>query len=165
MISYPILESFVDFAEKKAKDIGKLRNSITKGDGNVAGIIGELIALKALNLTSSNWKSDVSYDYDIIDNDGLKWDVKTKRRTVQPKPYHNCSVADYNTSQKCDRYLFVSLLNLEEGFVLGWITPKEFYDKSIFYKKGEVDPTSPPHKIFKFTADCYNLENKYLNKL
>lgn len=109
-----ITNTLIDYATLQSKRIGALNNSITNGDGNVAGCIGEILALKALKLNSSNLKSSSSYDYDILDDQNISWDVKTKRRTVKPRPYHNCTVADYNTKQKCDRYLFVSLYNLEE---------------------------------------------------
>lgn len=160
-----ITKELIKYAEKKSKDMGTLNNSITTGKGNIAGFIGEMIVLKKLKLGSDNLKSSISYDYDIIDNDGIKWDVKTKRRTVKPSPHYNCSVADFNTKQKCDRYIFTSLYNLEEGFILGWISKEDFYKKAKFYKKGEVDPQSPPNKLFKFTADCYNLEARHLNPL
>jgi hypothetical protein len=158
-----ITEDLIKYATLKSESMGELNNSITNGDGNVAGFIGEILALKALKLNSSNLKSSSSYEYDILDDQNISWDVKTKRRTVKPRPYHNCTVADYNTKQKCDRYLFVSLYNLEEGFILGWISKEDFYKKAKFFKKGEIDPLSPPSKVFRFTADCYNIEAKYLN--
>jgi len=160
-----ITENIIKYAKKKGEKIGPIDKSITNGDGNAAGVIGELLVLGVMGLTMENLKSSESYDYDIIDNDGIKWDVKTKRRTVDPKPYYNCTVADYNTKQKCDRYIFVSLRNLEEGFITGWISKKEFYEKASFANEGDLDPTSPKHKPFYFTADCYNIECKYLNKL
>ena len=160
-----ITKPLIKYAEFKSKELGSLRNSITSGMGNIAGMIGEVIALKKMGLAPENLKSSESYEYDIIDNEGIKWDIKTKRRTVDPEPYHNCSVADFNTRQKCDRYLFVSLRNLEEGFVLGWISKEDFYSKATFNKKGSIDPKSPSSKIFKFTADCYNLEIKHLSPI
>ena len=160
-----ITNTLIDYATLQSKRMGALNNSITHGDGNVAGCIGEILALKALKLNSSNLKSSSSYEYDILDDQNISWDVKTKRRTVKPRPYHNCTVADYNTKQKCDRYLFVSLYNLEEGFILGWISKEDFYKKAKFFKKGEIDPLSPPSKVFRFTADCYNIEVKDLTPL
>lgn len=156
----PITKETIAFAEGRAKKLGALKNSITGGGGNIAGTVGEIVALKALGLALKHLVSESNYECDIIDNEGVKWDVKTKRRTVKPSRHFNCSVADFNTHQKCDRYLFVSLLNLDEGFVLGWISKTDFYKKATFNKKGESDGPK-----FKFTADCYNLEVKYLNKI
>jgi hypothetical protein len=160
-----ITKNIIEYATLKSIQMGNLNNSITNGEGNIAGFIGEILALKALKLTGSNLKSSSSYEYDILDNQNISWDVKTKRRTVKPQPYHNCTVADYNTKQKCDRYIFVSLYNLDEGFILGWISKDDFYKKAKFFKKGEIDPLSPPNKTFRFTADCYNIEAKHLNAI
>ena len=38
----------IDKARTKAKELGRLNNSILKGKGNLAGFIGEQIALQCL---------------------------------------------------------------------------------------------------------------------
>lgn len=139
--------------------MGKLRNSITSGDGNLAAFIGEFAAQIVIGGEILN-----TFEFDIRDDSGITWDVKTKRRTVKPRVKYNCSVADFNTNQKCDRYCFVTLFNLDYAYVLGWISKEDFYKKAKFFKKGEVDEQSPPGKTFRFTADCYNLETKELNE-
>ena len=53
-------------ASNRAKELGILRNSISKGMGNVAGMLGEEIVLKVLG-----GKLESSYDYDIILPDAL----------------------------------------------------------------------------------------------
>lgn len=148
-----ITEEILSQAREKAAELGQLRNSITEGDGNLAAFVGEICAQQVIGGEIKN-----TFEFDILGKDGITWDVKTKRRTVKPRLAYFCSVADFNTTQRCDRYLFVSLLNFEKAYVLGWTPKEDFYEQAKFYKKGEVDPTSPPGKIFRFTADCYNLE-------
>ena len=165
MTSIPITPETISFATARAEEMGALKNSITGGAGNIAGTVGEIVALKTMGLKLKHLVSDSNYECDIIDGDGVKWDVKTKRRTVKPSPHFNCSVADFNTHQKCDRYIFVSLYNLERGYVLGWISKEDFYKKATFNKKGEYDRNTALGQKFKFTADCYNLKVKHLKKL
>jgi len=46
-----------------AEDMGQLKNSITKGQGNIYGFLGEIIVSKFLGIELSN-----TYDYDMILN-------------------------------------------------------------------------------------------------
>ena len=55
-------------------DFKVLNNSITKGDGNLAGALGEVIVCDYYNGEQKN-----TYDYDLILK-GKKIDVKTKRQ-------------------------------------------------------------------------------------
>lgn len=144
-------------AKEEASIIGELRNSILKGKGNEAGILGELAVclLKSESFTRVN-----TYDYDVLGENGSKWDVKTKQRTVPIRPHFYASVADFNTKQRCDGYIFVSVYD-DTAQVIGWIWKKDFYEKATFYKKGDVDPSS--HDGWKFRADCYNLSYSELN--
>ena len=105
-----------------------------------------------------------TYDYDVTYGDGTKVDVKTKERTVPPRENYNCTVADFNTKQKCDEYAFVSVLNDHStAWYLGKISKKDFYKEAKFYKEGELDPDSPPNAGFYFRADCYNIPISKLN--
>jgi len=48
MIEVVISPKMLVSARDKAADMGRLQNSITNGAGNLAGFIGELIALKVM---------------------------------------------------------------------------------------------------------------------
>ena len=98
-----------------------------------------------------------TYDYDL--KYGSKTvDVKTKERTVAPRDHYNCTVADFNTKQKCDEYAFISVLNdYSYAWYLGKISKQDFYERAKFYKEGDLDPESPRSKNFYFRADCYNI--------
>ena len=140
-------------AEKRAADLPLLNNSIRKGEGAAVAYIGEALVL---HLEGGEIKD--TYDYDLIDRNGVKIDVKTKERKVAPLPHYNCTVAAFNTKQKCDRYAFVNVLkDMKTAWYLGSISKEEFYKKAVFRKKGEFDPDSPPTRKFYFTADCYNV--------
>ena len=160
MIEIPITEAMIKVAKKKAEALGKLKNSIRKGEGNVTGFLGEMAANKVIRgrIVSGN-----SFDYDILKEE-ISWEVKTKARSVVPKPDYNCSVAEYNTKQKCDRYIFVSLWPLEnptKAYVLGYLTKDEFYKKAFFLKKGQIEPGTP----WRVKASCYNVKISELNQL
>ena len=119
MIEVEITDDMKRRAWKRARDMGQINNSITKGDGNIAGFLGEEVANKVLNGTI-----DHTYDYDIVSKK-LTWDVKTKRCTSPPRDFYECSIAEYNTKQKCDNYVFVRIENKNgrwgRAWVLGWL--------------------------------------------
>ena len=145
----------IENARIKSTEMGKLHNSILKGGGNLAGFIGEQIALECLG---GEWHN--TYSYDIILPDGKKVDVKTKQTSVKPLPEYDCSIAKFNTKQECDMYAFVRCkIYLTIGWYLGSIDKKEYFKKAIFMKKGYVDPSNN----FTVRADCYNMKIKELD--
>jgi len=140
-------------AKRRSARLPLLNNSIRKGRGVIVAYLGESLVEKVLG-----GRIEDTYDYDIIYGDNVRVDVKTKERTVAPKENYNCTVADFNTAQKCDEYAFVSVLNdHSSAWYLGKINKKSFYEKAKFYKEGELDPDSPPGTGFYFKADCYNI--------
>ena len=151
MIEIQITEQMKQRAWRKARQMGQLNNSITKGDGNIAGFLGEEVANNVIKGNINN-----TYDYDIIKN-GVKYDVKTKRCTSEPKPYYECSVAAYNTKQECDYYVFVRLENVRGKWTRAWVLgcyKKQAYFKSArFLKRGQKDGNNG----FRVKADCYNM--------
>ena len=48
MIEIEITDDMLSSATRKAEEMGKLNNSILKGKGNIAGFLGEQVALKVL---------------------------------------------------------------------------------------------------------------------
>ena len=139
-----------------AEDMGQLKNSITKGQGNIYGFLGEIIVSKFLGIELSN-----TYDYDMILNN-TKIDVKTKRVNTPPKDYYECSVAGLNTKQQCDVYVFTRILkDMTTGWILGYLNKEDYFKKSTFLKKGEIDPSNN----WKVSTDCYNLSINKLNNI
>ena len=140
MIEIPITESMKKRAWHKARSMGKLKNSILQGEGNIAGYLGEEDVNDLIDGIISN-----TYDYDIVyktSSQNIKYDVKTKRCTSPPKSYYECSVAAYNTKQDCDRYAFVRIEWVKgkwgRAWVLGWLESKEYYSKAKKLCNGDV---------------------------
>ena len=130
-----ITQDMLDKARRRAKELGVLNNSISKGKGNVAGMLGEEIVLKILGGTLKR-----SYDYDIVLPDGTTTDVKTKLTTVAPLPSYSCSVSAFNIRQKCDKYTFVRIKkDLTTGWFLGSIDKLNFFYEAHFVEKGAYD--------------------------
>ena len=157
MIEIFITDEMLDRAKKKAIEMGKINNSICSGEGNLAGFVGEQAANEVINGKINN-----TYDYDITDQIDF-WDVKTKRCTTRPRPNYECSVAAFNTKQKCSKYVFVRLLHegntYIKAYILGWMTKEDYYKKAKFLKKGDFDPDNN----FVVRADCYNVKISDLN--
>ena len=157
MIEVEITEDMKRRAWVKARKMGEINNSITHGDGNIAGFIGEEIANAIIQGDINN-----TYDYDIIDGD-ITYDVKTKRCTSPPKSFYECSVAEYNTKQKCDRYVFVRIENIKgkwgRAWVLGWMDKKKYFKKAVKLRRGDVDESNG----FIVKANCFNMKIKDLN--
>ena len=146
-------------AWSKARSMGEINNSITKGGGNIAGFLGEEVANKIIKGDINN-----TYDYDIIKN-GVTYDVKTKRCTSKPKEYYECSVAAFNTKQKCDHYVFVRIENIKgkwgRAWILGCYEKNAYFEDARFLKKGQIDGNNK----FKVKADCYNIAIKNLKEV
>lgn len=156
MIEVNITRDIVIQARQNAESMGALRNSITAGEGNLAGFIGEIVVARFLNARIEN-----TYDYDLV-LDGIKIDVKTKRTSVKPQLHYECSVAAFNTKQKCDWYVFVRVKNDDsKAWILGYLPKDEYYRSAKLLKKGDVDPSNN----FTVHADCYNVSISSLRPL
>lgn len=150
MIERAISQEIIQKATLESREMGELKNSITKGEGNIYGFVGELVVSNYIGAVISR-----TYDYDLVKNN-LRIDVKTKHCTSKPKLNYLCSIAAYNIKQECDYYVFVRVMkDLTKAWVLGCMEKEEFFKRAKFYKKGEIDPSS----IFGWTfkADCYNM--------
>jgi len=156
MIEVELTPDMLSRAKKKAKEMGQLRNSITKGDGNVAGFLGEEMVLKTFN----NFKSDNTYDSDIYfscTKFKIKFEVKTKRCKVTPLPHHACSVARFNPNQKSHCYIFCRVFEQNnKGWIVGYMPREKYMEKAALRRVGELDPDDPKQE-WTFKADCYNV--------
>jgi hypothetical protein len=147
---------------KRAKELypfEELEGSITKGDSNIFGAVGEIVVYDFLHSRGHKIDVNSTYDYDLI-VDNLKVDIKTKKTTVRPRPNYFCSISAFNIHQKCDYYLFVRVTeDLSVAYLLGYVRKDKFYDLATFKEKGELDVNG-----FVFKDDCYNLEVHRLQK-
>ena len=148
MIEVQITNSMRETAHDMSSEMGILSRSITRGQGNVYGFLGELVALDVLDGVHQN-----TMDYDIL-VDGSKIDVKTKKTTVKPKPDYDCSVADLTRKQNCDYYAFVRVLSDQSvGWFLGVKKAEQYFTDARYIKKGDYDNSNG----FTARANCYNM--------
>ena len=145
MQSLKFNQKMIDQASQWANDLGGIKNSITKGDGNYAGRLGELALAKHLNVGVEDHK-----DYDLIYND-LRVEVKTKRRATKPKPNYTVNIASTSRHQKPDSYAFLSLeysdrdsaghySDLLKIWLCGYKDADQFFEEAEFWLKGTTDP-------------------------
>lgn len=146
-------------------EFDELNGSITKGGGNLAGAIGEVVVIDYLRARGSDVKDISTYDYDIISNHKTI-DVKTKRINVEPRDNYRSTVSGWNTKQRCHYYVFVYVhSNMKDAYLAGYMPKKEFFEKAVFYKTGDKDPEDVPGRNWTFAYDCYVMNNKDLYKL
>lgn len=149
-----IKQHHIDKAKNLSNNLGILKNSITSGEGNIAGFIGEVVVAEFLEAEHNN-----TYDSDLTWLGNITIDVKTKRTTVEPKDYYECSIAAYNTKQNCDLYAFCRVNSeLDTLWFLGMIPKETYFKNARFLKKGQLDGDNG----FIVKADCYNMEIKYI---
>jgi len=140
-------------------DFKKLNNSITDGDGNLAGALGEVIVCEYYNCKQEN-----TYNYDLTLN-SIKIDVKTKRFTSKftPSKNWNLNISDFNIKQKCDYYCFVGISDdYKEAYIYGFICKDDFFKLARFGKKNDIDPFG--NGRWKYRANCYNMLISELNQ-
>lgn len=149
MIELDVLDHHIEKAKVKSEDMGRLTNSIRNGEGNLCGFIGEAVLEEYLGAKEAN-----TYDYDLILPNGKTVDVKTKLSKMKPLSYYVCSVAAFNTKQKCDYYAFVRVnTDLTKAWFLGMIDKKDYFTEAELLKKGDKDGDNG----YIVRADCYNL--------
>jgi hypothetical protein len=159
MIEVEVTGEMLVRARDKAAAMGSLRQSITRGQGNLAGFVGEEIALAVLGGTVANDEKNV--DFDLVLSNGLTVDVKTKRTSVKPLPHYECSINTYY-EQQCDLYAFVRVHNdMHIGWFLGVYDRVAYYKDCTSFKKGDIDKSNG----FKFKADAYNLPISQLKEV
>lgn len=142
------------FAERYGRK--HLNGSITEGEGMLAGLVGEELVREYYELFRS--AGEAIFHYDVLDMQHLgKIDVKTKRCTSEPKPHYNCSIAASNTDQQCDYYAFVRVLkDFSKAWILGLMPKTKFFEKALFFKRGQIDPTG--FGGWRFKWDCFNVQ-------
>ena len=149
MITIKPTEAQKDKAIRLSKQLGSLKNSITKGEGNYAGLLAEIIMVDYLQ-----GKHQSCRNYDIVLDGGKTVDVKTKRTTVYPKEYYACTIPKTSANQKCDIYVFCRYNTKNEHvYICGYIDKSTFFDRAHFGKKGEKDP----YNTLVYKADCYEV--------
>jgi|TARA_R100001530_G_scaffold47650_1_gene35831 hypothetical protein len=150
----------IDQALQWANDLGGIKNSITKGRGNLAGRLGEIALADHLSVDVQDHR-----EYDLVYK-GRSIEVKTKRRTVAPRGFYEVSVAKTSKHQHPDLYAFISMEfdRKENGSYFGlkniWLCgySDDYFKKAKYMKKGDRDGS------FTTLVDMYNLRIDQLDK-
>ena len=164
MLQLPFDNEMIRAATDWAENLGGIYNSITKGDGNYAGRLGELALAKHLGV-----EVKVHKDYDLIYNDS-KVEVKTKRRATKPKPNYTVNIASTSKHQKPDTYAFLSVeysdrdsggnySDLLKIWLCGYKSADQFFEEAEFWPKGTPDPP-----FFKTHRDMYVMKIEELDE-
>jgi hypothetical protein len=153
-ICLPIPYEWKTGAEILANEMGTLKNSIESGKGNVIGFLGEYIYSYLFQEPSNR-----SYEYDFC-NSFYSIDCKTKACGSTPFSTYSASIAEYNTRQLCDLYVFLRVQkeSMGYGWLIGYMPKEEYFQKAQHLKEGEIDPSNN----FVVRANCFNLKYESL---
>jgi len=138
--------------------------------GYQTGIIGEHVIMDFLNDMGIEYEEIFSTKHD-LKVQGETWEIKTKERTVYPKPYYDCTVPDYNHEhQRPDRFVFVNLrstgksddpFRFQDAQILGTVTLEELEQRATFRTVNDA----PDDNGWVPTVNCWNLRIDQLQPL
>lgn len=160
-------------ASERAKNLPIMRGSHRGLDANMIGCLGEVVFEKVLEDSKIGFEPLYTTRHDVrieTASRGLRTlEIKTKDRTVPPKPNYEATLPAYNHEhQVADYYGFVSLQRSRtdtsgiERFKTAWIVGvanQSIFDKhKKLWKAGQKDPTNGT----VFWTDVWNL---YIHQL
>jgi hypothetical protein len=157
------VEHLLEEAQIKALKMGTLNRSMRGMQASQVGALGELVGVEYFSSKQVPYEEIFSTSYDLRLRGSTTLEFKTKERTVPPLESYECTAPDYNKAhQKPDQYFFISLLSsgksdniqrFTKAYILGTISSKDFNEKAIFLKKGQVDPSNG----WQVSIDCWNI--------
>lgn len=151
-------------AEKRASGMPIYGGSHRGVEANQVGALGEMVFEDFLMRNSIPYESSYETTHDLLVLGG-SLEIKTKDRTVMPRPDYDCSVPLYNHSHQIpDRYAFISLYRdkranqksierFNRAVFVGWCTYEKLELLGKRWRAGEVDPANGT----KFWTDCLNI--------
>ena len=145
-------------AHSRAKAMGVLPNSYTRGLGRMTGCLGEIAVNKYL--PRSKYVGNISYCFDILYKKKLI-EVKSKMCSSDPKPSYSAFVnCSKNPNLNNDVYFFTRVRkDLMVVWLVGWLPTTKLLKKAKFVKKGDKDKDG-----FQFKSSGLHLPIKKLNK-
>lgn len=136
MILIKLTDDMINRANIAADELGVLPTSFMYGEGNLIGYIGKEMVYKHLNVQPFEIPN---YNFDFVYN-ARRFLVKAKSTNVEPKSYHQCSVAQVQISQDTDYYIFCRVMIPSKfGWILGYISRLDFLKHASFHKKGSME--------------------------
>lgn len=152
-----ISDQMLEKAKSQAKELGELKHSIRKGEGNLVGFVGEMAVRRITGAIGAG-----SYQHDMTAPNGKRLEVKSKEVTSMPFSHYECSICDWNPKQQADCYVFVRVLSdYSVAWVLGTASRIHYFSNATHHRKGQFDPRNK----FTFKADCWNLAISNLQPL
>jgi hypothetical protein len=160
-------------AMERAESLPVFPGSHRKEEANIVGCLGEVIFEKVLSDSEVPFTPLYTTKHDLQIVNGMSvektLEVKTKDRTVAPRPNYEATLPAYNHDhQVADYYGFVSLQRGRnstagiERFHSAWVVGvanRAIFDRhKKFWKAGQQDPTNGT----VFWTDCWNL---YIDQL
>ena len=138
---------------EKLYDFSSLRNSITKGDSQMYGAIGEVVAMDYLIASGVPTEYVGCKDYDLM-CDCVSIDVKTIRVNRPPIPTFNANISAHNTRQNTFMYLWVYVTeDMSTAWLVGWLDKETFFEEAKLNKVGDEDGGG-----WKFKSDTYTMK-------
>lgn len=175
-IGFELEERHFQRVERICLNMPEWKLSYRGHEANAVGVLGEIIVeewLQRYKFQFSDERNETTHDYRINSN-GETFEVKTKDRTVPPKPDYVATAPAYNKShQKPSFYIFVSLQrpdnteedennvrNFTHAHIVGMCTLDFLEQRSKFRPKGFEDGSNKMEIKF----DCYNILISQLEK-
>ena len=143
----------------RSNKLGILNNSITEGQGNVAGYVGQQAFVQLFD-----GKDVDTFDYDIMHPNLNRVEVKTKRQNVNAlRLNYEGSISNYNPNQNYDHVAFFRV-NWEQrkGWFCGFTTKEGFDKLSRDMTRGKIDKQSSNN--FEVKANCKNIYYSQLSR-
>jgi hypothetical protein len=145
-VEWPIGANLLKAAQAMSAKMGTLKNSITKGAGNVPAFVAEIMVQQLIGAKRQN-----TFDYDMVMPNGARVDVKTTLTSVPPRYDYDCKVAAYY-KQDCDWYAFARVTyELDRAWMLGFYPSAKFFTDAHHYQAGDPDKVSG--RIYQ--KECY----------
>ena len=132
-------------------------------DANEVGVLGEVAAEEWMKSAGISYvdRKQTTHDY-LLSATSETLEIKTKDRTVLPRPHYECSVPLYNHEhQRPAWYLFVSLLRVDgpkditkftRAFIVG-ACQRDDLKNGVVWKAGDTDTNGTT-----FWTDCINVK-------
>lgn len=147
-------------AHQRAKAMGVLPNSYTRGLGRMAGCLGEVAVNKYL--PRSKYAGDSSFSFDIIYK---KKEIEVKSKTCSSEPkleysaFVNCKKAPVLNN---DVYFFTRVRrDLMTVWLVGWLPTTQLLKKADFVSRGDMDESGFVFKSSGLHILISDLERPY----
>lgn len=136
-----------------------LNNSITKGEGNLLGAVGEIVVFDFYQKKGREVEHCQHHDFDLM-IEGFKVEIKTQETRFKPLHWFTCHVSDYNATQDCDFYCFPFVNeSMSTAWLAGMIKKNDFKERAVFKKEGEIGFKKP------FKCDTWTVRIDELTKI